>query len=67
VSFCSSVVLQMARKATTLRNRLGPWNTNRRLLEWKQLYDPTTDQLLSRDNEWLGYLPHDPNGRRTQN
>ena len=58
-------LLSVDGKKTTLREPLGPWNTNRRLLEWQALYDPTTDQLLSRDTEWLNYRPHPPTGRTT--
>jgi hypothetical protein len=49
-------------KGMKLREPLGPWSHERKLTEWQHLYDPTTDRLLSRDTEWLGYRAHPPIG-----
>jgi hypothetical protein len=52
-------------KTETLRSPLGPWNNDRIATEWHFLYDPATDQLLSRDSEWLHYRAHPSIGRTT--
>jgi hypothetical protein len=60
-----AVILQLFSidgKALTLRDPLGAWLHERQLTEWQYLYDPTTDRLLSRDIEWLGYRAHLPTG-----